>query len=212
MAGAKWPAAHDAILPAINESVFDTMSIGLTAFPVGTTPGARVPRRHLPQRVLQLPRLRAPGEHRPRSRSRSPIEPASHGEDRHHEWLNAQRARDRRSVGLVPRLRRHERWLQGAPGDEHRQPHDGPDHRRRLRLHLGVERSDADQRRVQRRPLQRLGVPHASQRCSSRRRGPTPRRRSRRSSSASPARTATGRIGDGARRPTACSSRSAPTR
>jgi hypothetical protein len=38
MAGAKWTAAHDALLSVINESAFDTMSIGLTAFPVGTTP------------------------------------------------------------------------------------------------------------------------------------------------------------------------------
>jgi hypothetical protein len=38
MGGTKWTAAHDAILSAINDSVFDTMSLGLTAFPVGTTP------------------------------------------------------------------------------------------------------------------------------------------------------------------------------
>jgi hypothetical protein len=38
MGGAKWTAAHDAILTAIGDSVFDTMSLGLTAFPVGTTP------------------------------------------------------------------------------------------------------------------------------------------------------------------------------
>jgi hypothetical protein len=34
----KWPAAQQAIVQAIDEDVFDTMSLGLSAFPVGTTP------------------------------------------------------------------------------------------------------------------------------------------------------------------------------
>lgn len=34
----KWPASQAAIIQAIDEDVFDTMSIGLSAFPVGTTP------------------------------------------------------------------------------------------------------------------------------------------------------------------------------
>jgi hypothetical protein len=34
----KWPAAQSALVQAIDEDVFDTMSVGLTAFPVGTTP------------------------------------------------------------------------------------------------------------------------------------------------------------------------------
>ena len=34
----KWPAAQQALIQAIDEDVFDTMSVGLTAFPVGTTP------------------------------------------------------------------------------------------------------------------------------------------------------------------------------
>ncbi len=34
----KWTAAQQAIVQAIDQDVFDTMSIGLTAFPTGTTP------------------------------------------------------------------------------------------------------------------------------------------------------------------------------
>ena len=44
----KWPAAQTSIVKAIDEDVFDTMSLGLTAFPVGNYPCPCLPRNQFP--------------------------------------------------------------------------------------------------------------------------------------------------------------------
>ncbi len=88
MGGAKWTAAHDAILTAINDSVFDTMSIGLTAFPVGTTPAPACLDGIYPNVYCSYPGYVPQGSTTPVPLP-VPIEPAAMARTDIANWLNA---------------------------------------------------------------------------------------------------------------------------
>jgi hypothetical protein len=88
MGGAKWTAAHDAIVAAIGDSVFDTMSIGLTAFPVGTTPAPACLEGIYPSVYCSYPGYVPQGSMTPVALP-VPIEPAAMARTDILAWLNA---------------------------------------------------------------------------------------------------------------------------